>query len=200
MRRLVRFAALTSAAALGIACGRDKSPTRTASTGPDLRLANTPNRAVKLNPDELTESSKQLTPLPRLVSPTHRGPLSAPSMAPATLGRGSGNSAGIEGNLAGLENGRLPGIATTARAMGAAQTVAVGLKVVPIGLPSVPGADLNYDRAGFHMSPGGPRVVIRGGGVGEDHCDPNPRGGVFGGIFGRIFGNGEGMGSGRTIP
>lgn len=190
MRRFVRFAALSSAAAIGIACSRDKSPARTASAGPDLRLANAPKRAVQLNPDELTATSKPLTLTPRRMSGTRHSPVPSPSVAPG----------------APLElNGSLPGLDTMMSSPGAALRVAIVAKaapLAPIGLPGVPAAQLNYDRGGFTLAPGGvPRgVVIRGGGVGDDHCDPHPRGGLFGGIFGGVLGGGEGMGSGRQMP
>lgn len=185
MRRFVRLAALSSAAAIGIACGRDKSPTRTASAAPDLRLANTPNRAVRLNPDELTESSKQLTLAPRRVSATPRAPVSAPAPALAADPQ-------INGPLPGLDT-----MMSGARAALRVTIVAKAAPLAPIGLPGVPAAGLNYNRGGFTLTPGGvpAGVVIRGGSVGDDHCDPHPRGGLFGGILGGI-----GMGSGRQMP
>jgi len=190
MRTIHSMIVLSTAGVLAVACSKPHatSADRQAAAG-DLQLANHRAVAVRISPDELGAASTRLNPVAALP----RAPR-VPSARSVAVVPASPDPVG---------DGPIPDLRTTGTAPKSQETIALRpsaaqLPLVPQGPSSEPA-----DRTGFSMTPGGvPRgVVIRGGGVGDDHCDPHPRGGgLFGGIFGGIFRTGGGLAGGRAIP
>ena len=195
MRKLIPFVAFPTVGLITLACGRrpNNSDAMAADVQRDLNLAMSAPRALRISPDEVRPESKSLQGVSIRRA---AGPRVTPSDQPSLAASRS------ETQRIDLPQ-KLPDPQMTSVATATSPVIGVTPAPAPIPAPSAGESSEPGERSGVFDPAHGivPRgTVIRGGGVGDDHCDPkrDPRGGgVWGG---GIFRPGGGMGTGRAIP
>ena len=215
MRSLIRLT-LASAAVAAVACGKEKAPTAAMSEElkRDLQLATTQSPNIAVSADELAPRAQQVVALRPKKAP---GPKVIRTETPTV------KAAELPKEAAEIKS-EIPAVQMIATSMGESDNMAPSAppaaRPAPIPMPTYPGpgsAAGNVSGGGSGGGSGGiggilggifgGGVVIRGGGVGDDHCDPRTDGRRRGGrptagggyVPGAVTPIG-GMGGPRALP